>query len=123
MAILVKSMKMPTRCWDCPFYEIGHDESYCSLTQKDVARWTPTPRPDDCPLIDIGEFAGQVSFVDKINDNGKIEVAKTIFVKEMPRQGRWIIIDGKIVCSECYEPNLETNYCPHCGAIMNEVEK
>lgn len=45
MSILVKNMKMPETCWHCPFYEAGHDESCCDLTQKGVARWTPTPRP------------------------------------------------------------------------------
>lgn len=34
------------------------------------------------------------------------------------KHGEWIIQDGKVVCSECFEPNLETNYCPNCGARM-----
>ena len=32
--------------------------------------------------------------------------------------GRWIVEDDKVICSECYESNLETDYCPHCGAKM-----
>ena len=37
-------------------------------------------------------------------------------------KGEWIILDGKIVCSECNEPHYETSFCPHCGAEMrNEV--
>ena len=31
-------------------------------------------------------------------------------------KGKWIILDGKIVCSECNETHYETNFCPHCGA-------
>lgn len=33
-------------------------------------------------------------------------------------KGEWIIQSGEVVCSNCYEPNIETNYCPHCGADM-----
>lgn len=32
--------------------------------------------------------------------------------------GEWIVQDGRVICSECGEPNLETNYCPSCGADM-----
>lgn len=41
----------------------------------------------------------------------------TAYVVEHKR-GEWIIQDGNVVCSECFEPNLETNYCPNCGADM-----
>lgn len=36
------------------------------------------------------------------------------------KHGEWIIQDGKVVCSECFEPNFETNYCPNCGADMRD---
>lgn len=39
------------------------------------------------------------------------------------RHGKWIISDGHVCCSECGEPNMEWNYCPHCGAGMQEGEK
>ena len=32
--------------------------------------------------------------------------------------GEWVVMNGEVVCSECYEQNKETNYCPHCGAKM-----
>lgn len=34
------------------------------------------------------------------------------------KHGEWIVQDGEVVCSECFEPNLETYYCPNCGADM-----
>ena len=37
------------------------------------------------------------------------------------KQGRWIVQDGAVRCSECGEPNMEWNYCPVCGARMEEV--
>ena len=38
---------------------------------------------------------------------------------EPVRHGRWIAVDGKVVCSVCYEENKETDYCPFCGAKMD----
>lgn len=32
--------------------------------------------------------------------------------------GEWIVEDGEVVCSECGEPHIETNFCPNCGADM-----
>lgn len=39
-----------------------------------------------------------------------------------PKQGRWIVQDGSVRCSECGEPNMEWNYCPNCGARMEGEE-
>lgn len=76
MSILVKGMKIPKACRYCVFERIGHfGNEWCALTETDIPR-KPIKRLNDCPLIDVGEFAGQVSFVDKINDNGKVEVVK-----------------------------------------------
>mgnify|MGYP003308260458 CR=1 FL=1 len=36
------------------------------------------------------------------------------------KRGEWIVQDGEVVCSECFEPNLETNYCPNCGCAMTK---
>ncbi len=98
MAILVKNMKMPTRCWDCYFYKTGHEESYCGLTGKDVPRWTPTPRPDDCPLVEV----------------------------EPEKHGYWIWTGSCQVCSICDEEQYGVDtgryYCPNCGARMDGTE-
>lgn len=41
---------------------------------------------------------------------------------EARARGEWIILNGKVVCSECNELHYETDFCPHCGADMrNEV--
>ena len=39
-------------------------------------------------------------------------------VQPKQKQGRWIIDNGCVCCSECGEPNMEWNYCPNCGAKM-----
>lgn len=43
------------------------------------------------------------------------------------RHGRWIAVENDIdyypfMCSECHETVIKrTNYCPNCGAKMDEV--
>lgn len=39
---------------------------------------------------------------------------------EPVRHGKWIIEDGHVCCSECGEISKEFNYCPYCGARMDE---
>ena len=39
---------------------------------------------------------------------------------EPVRHGKWIIEDGHVCCSECGEISKEYNYCPNCGARMDE---
>lgn len=46
---------------------------------------------------------------------------------EPVKHGRWICINGWVECSVCHqeppnESNIESDYCPNCGAKMNEVE-
>lgn len=41
-------------------------------------------------------------------------------LKAERRRGKWIVQDGKVVCSECFEPHIETHFCPNCGADMRE---
>ena len=101
MSILVKDMEMPTRCWDCPFYKIAYDDSYCGLTKNDVVRRTPTPRPDDCPLVEV----------------------------EPVKHGHWIFTQketwyAEFQCSECGEGVYnKTKFCSNCGAKMDEGEE
>lgn len=43
------------------------------------------------------------------------------------RRGRWVAVENDVdyypfMCSECYETVIKsTNYCPKCGAKMDEV--
>lgn len=84
MSILVKGMKMPPTCRHCDFKRIGQfGGEWCALTKSDIPR-KPIERLEDCPLIDTDDLI-QVSIVDKINDNGKIEVVRTIFLKDLAK--------------------------------------
>lgn len=54
---------------------------------------------------------------------GLIDKAPTV---EERKQGHWIDLefDDVSICSLCKNPQeVETLYCPECGAIMNGVEK
>ena len=57
------------------------------------------------------------------NDCTKYDTLKRMLEELTERKrGEWIIQDGKVVCSECFEPNFETNYCPNCGSEMRGDE-
>ena len=54
---------------------------------------------------------------------GLIDKAPTV---EERKQGHWIDLefDDVSICSLCKNPQeVETLYCPECGAIMDGVEK
>jgi len=33
-------------------------------------------------------------------------------------KGEWIVENHEVICSVCGQNNLETNFCPNCGADM-----
>lgn len=132
MSILVKDMKMPTRCWDCPFYKITYDDSYCGLMQKDVARRTPTLRPDDCPLVEVELNSCEYW------DSESYFCALRRPQAELIKRGQWIKNEGRSGwhCSYCgkddlyaypytenNERELQDFYCPNCGAQMIDEGK
>ena len=69
-------------------------------------------------------------FVRKSNNSDFVRVPTwndaVSLVESMPsaqpeqKHGRWAIDNGCVCCSECGEPNMEWNYCPNCGARMEE---
>ncbi len=76
--------------------------------------WNETPE-------EIQEVSDYENFVKAI-------IAAPTVEAEPVRHGRWIQVDGtKCKCSECevitliaQYPNGNKNYCPNCGAKMNE---
>ena len=59
----------------------------------------------------------------------KPAIAEVINVLLMDAQevkhGHWTVTPIYIICSECGEsfPLVPQNYCPNCGALMDEVEE
>lgn len=63
--------------------------------------------------IDLGDFSDKLWAA--AYERGKAEAV---------RHGHWIYTPTNIlgyVCSECGKAMCRFNYCPHCGALMNEV--
>ena len=53
----------------------------------------------------------EIAYKDQIDDIPTADVRENV-------KGEWIVEDGEVVCSECGEPHIETNFCPNCGADM-----
>ena len=69
-----------------------------------------------------------IEAIDEVRDLISVEAycAITERLKKLPsaeRTGYWEVFDGMVICSECGEPNRETDYCPNCGARMGGEEE
>lgn len=78
---------------------------------------------------DAIDAAWEIIKRDDSGDNVVVQsmIAWREFIKSIPAvdakehiKGEWIVLNGEVVCSRCFEPNLETDYCPTCGADMRE---
>lgn len=73
----------------------------------------------------------RISWADALNDLARIVRDDFPTVDAEPvRHGHWelSLFDGNWMCSKCgnkpYHSNMKNmNYCPNCGAKMDEVEK
>ena len=73
-------------------------------TDSEMQRW------------DSGCWIRYKMFENALNDAPAIDAVPVV-------HGEWEIIDGCVCCSVCGEPCMEFNYCPYCGAKMDEVEE
>ena len=109
MSIIIQGIEMPKVCFDCPCCDWEQD--CCNITKKPVGLYDET-RQEDCPLKE----AEPVIHAHWIKDKRKMRE------------------DGEIYdycCSQCKGEAIEsqygnhdvfTDYCPHCGAKMDEDE-
>lgn len=73
MSVLVKDMKMPGCCLECPFEDSPEFDSYCIATGYEfIGKWEDlgSYKPDWCPLQDaptVGEWI-PVSDIRKLED-------------------------------------------------------
>ncbi len=60
--VLVKGVKMPKRCYDCPFCETeGYITCLCTPDWKDIGKMTWIKRrPSWCPLVEVPEPHGDL---------------------------------------------------------------
>ena len=113
MSVLIKGMKMPECCLECPFEDSPEFDSYCiAIGNEFIGEWEGLGmyKPDWCPL-------------------------------EEPKTGEWIKAKGMMppefhghhCCSECGAfANMDapygnreglSNYCPNCGSYNGGERK
>ena len=84
MSILIKDMKMPKGCFECPFKDIGMSTmTQCLL----VAGWVEYANdgygiPDACPLVELPEKHGRLIDGDVLSFNldGMMAVSPTGYI-------------------------------------------
>ena len=58
MSTLIKGMKIPKRCIDCPF---NPSSLYCSITHSEIDRDDEYyDRLTDCPIVELPEHHGRL---------------------------------------------------------------
>lgn len=91
----------------------GKEQTMSDLIRKDDVIKAIKPIVATLPLGYHSEFASAIN---------SIPTAE-------PKVGRWIRAEGELICSICEYPAefnplssdfIETNYCPNCGAKMEE---
>lgn len=55
MSVLIKNMKIPKNCDDCPMFDDHYDYPYCNITSTCQGyKWSPLDqRMSNCPLVEI----------------------------------------------------------------------
>ena len=61
MSVVVKGMRMPTRCLECPMYD-GYNYSckLCSFRIPARYNYEGATRPEWCPLVDLGKHGNLI---------------------------------------------------------------
>ena len=64
MSVIIKNMKMPESCFDCPLYD--DEEKYCKAQNGFLVLLFPSrARDNSCPLVDVPTPHGKlVEFID-----------------------------------------------------------
>lgn len=88
MSTLIKSMKIPKRCIDCPF---NSSSLYCSITHSEIDRDDEYyDRLPDCPIVELPEHHGDLVDVNEIrwddhyDSDGNLSKYKIAYSDEMP---------------------------------------
>lgn len=78
MSILIKGMMMPTRCEECPIFDVEEDK--CGIIGETNWIWaddetceTIHPRPSDCPLIELPPHGRLIDADDPLREIVRME--------------------------------------------------
>lgn len=78
MSVLVKNMKIPVSCYECPMAEemdMQEDWHKCKLLNKEFYSWDVTEdtkeyhRPKECPLVEVPTPHGRLIDEDELHKN------------------------------------------------------
>ena len=106
MSVLIKGMKIPKSCNECQlttqYYDGGMD--VCCPLDKYVL--PSGSKRDDCPLVEFSTLQGKWT-----------DVSEKVWVSEIGFESAW-------ACSNCHTIfPFYSNYCPNCGANMEEDDE
>ncbi len=131
MSVIIKDMEMPKVCFDCPCHD--GETGRCN-----ILKITTDYIPKNCPLEEVADVdAENTSCVvmrdldgrqifpiraTNITTKGPVETDVAPVIHAHWVQGAYL--DGDEMqcdCSHCNMPNNgKKNFCPNCGAIMDE---
>ena len=102
MAVIIENMDLPLRCGDCRFLWSTPHVNICLVNFAGIT-WKPDSLEHECPL-------------------------KAVIPAKETGLGHWIssVTEEGIswqICSECGEQVAKKyNFCPCCGAVMENAE-
>lgn len=76
MSVLIKNMKIPKNCDDCPMFDDHYDYPYCNITSTCQGyKWSPLDqRMSNCPLVEIPSHGDLIDRDALVRDNGIKEI-------------------------------------------------
>ena len=87
MSVIVKGMKMPTRCIDCPFM-VSRENDDCIVQSQEANEkaetWEELIR--NCPLVELPKNHGSLIDADELEKKCRLEIAmlKLRMIKDAP---------------------------------------
>lgn len=115
-------------------FEIEYADGWHKSVTKEVVSVRDI---DNAPTIDPNELDLDIDYsieYDKRPDgisNAKVTITRiksrniakvadiiNVLPSDNRPKGEWVVENHEVVCSVCGQNNLETNFCPNCGADM-----
>jgi len=109
-------------------YETGYIEGRADVVEvrDDVTEWCTDCKEYDkerhcCPRFNrvIEETVAEI----KTDGWQKVQHGRWEYVKKRLARGGYVDASECSVCHKIIMPHLKPNYCPNCGARMDEVEE
>jgi len=88
MSILIKGVKMPKSCGDCPCQQ--EEYGYCQVIEEEARFCDYTSRPEWCPLVALPEHHGRLVDMDALSDVMYREAFETDSPLQKWDSGCWI---------------------------------